>query len=79
LDGGACFSQDVVNTFQGCQIGFFDPKFRKMRLFLKAVGVKKLFGVDSVFFSMFGSFWRQLTDAIRLVSSLFKYIAEKCY
>jgi len=31
------------------------------------------------YFSIFGFFWRQLAHAIILVSSLFKYLAEKCY
>jgi len=45
-------------------------------LFLQTVGVKNLF----VFFSIqYMAFWRQLAHAVRLVSSLFKYLAEKCY
>ena len=44
-------------------------------LLLETVGVKKIV----YFFLSIWLFWRQLAHAIRLVSSLFKYLAEKCY
>jgi len=60
---------------QGCQICFFDAKFQKFDFFYRRLASKKFF----VFFSIFGFLWRQFAHAIRLVSSLFKYLAEKCY
>ena len=60
---------------QGCQIWFFDARFHKFDIFLETVGVKKIVR----FFTILGFFWRQLAHANRQVSSLFKYVAEKCY
>ena len=34
---------------------------------------------QKIFFLNIWLFWRHLAHAIRLVSSLFKYLAEKCY
>jgi len=64
----------ATSALQGCQIGFFDANLTNLT-FLETVGVKKLFG----FFSSIMAFLRQLAHAIRLVSWLFKYLAEKCY
>jgi len=40
-----------MQRMQGCQIGFFDAKFQKFG-FLKAVGVKKLFGFGFLLFNI---------------------------
>jgi len=59
---------------QGCQICFFDAKFHKYDIFRDSWGQKIV-----RFFSIFGFFWRQLAHVNRLMSSLFQYLAEKCY
>jgi len=61
---------------QGCQIVFLTPNFTNLTFFIK----RQLASKTCLAFShQCKAFCRQLAQAIRLVSWLFKCLAEKCY